>query len=439
MAFDPFIALNRFGLGARPGDRERVGRDAQGWLLAQLEGSPPIPARLESLPSSREVITRARQARGQDRMAKRQMRKRMRQDYRKEAGAREAAAATSDAPFRERLVRFWSNHFTVSARKPLAAGLVGPFEREAIRPHVTGRFADMLLAVVRHPAMLVYLDNVQSVGPNSRAGRRRDRGLNENLAREILELHTLGVDGGYQQADVEALAAMLTGWGVDLAGRFGDGFHFFARRHEPGDKQFLGQRYRQGGIREAETALRVVAAKPATARHIARKLASHVVSDTPNEALVDLLARSYLDSGGDLGQLAATLVRAPEAWEPRPRKLKRPAELILSAVHATGLEATPDGLAEWCRRLGQPTFAAPSPAGWSDAAEDWAGPEALLQRLEWCAALAARARPGLAPSRLADAVMGQTLGSQSRQAVARAPSAAEGLALLLASPEFQRR
>ena len=208
---DAVIAADRFGLGARPGDLAAIAGDSRGWLTEQLDGAPLRPDALDVTDASDERVRRFLQARRDgSQSVGRLLRGDMRDAYQADAAARTRAAIESDTPYVERLVQFWSNHFTVSAIKPVVIGVVGPYEAEAIRPHVTGRFADMLKAATRHPAMLAYLDNLTSIGPNSRAGRRRDAGLNENLAREVLELHTLGVDGGYSQDDVRAFAAMLT-------------------------------------------------------------------------------------------------------------------------------------------------------------------------------------------------------------------------------------
>ena len=277
-----WIAAERFGYGARPDELAGIAKDPKGWLRAQVDTAAAVPPNLKRLPPSATQITRVMEARrlGDERLMQR-TRKNMGQASRREAILRTLSAVESDLPFRERLVHFWSNHFTVSAKRSLVSPIVGAFEREAIRPHVSGQFMDMLLASTRHPAMLLYLDNASSVGPNSIVGRRRGRGLNENLAREILELHTLGVDGGYRQEDVVALAELLTGWSIARpedaqAGKF----HFRAYAHQPGSKTLLGQRFDQGGVAEGEWALALLSRHPATARHVAAKLTRHFVSDS---------------------------------------------------------------------------------------------------------------------------------------------------------------
>jgi uncharacterized protein (DUF1800 family) len=353
---------------------------------------------------------------------------------------RARAQIDSPTPLAERLVAFWSNHFTVSVQRPVCLGLVAPFEDEAIRPHIAGRFRDMLLAVARHPAMLTYLDNAQSVGPASRAGQRNQRGLNENLAREIMELHTLGVNGGYGQGDVRELARILTGWSIarDDEGDAG-AFRFRPLIHEPGDKQLLGVRYAEAGEREGIAALTALARHPATATHIATKLARHFVADTPPAAVVERLARLFRDSDGDLAQMTRALIAAPEAWAQPLPKVKTPAELVISALRATGLAGDARVVVQAQTLLGQTPLAAPSPAGWPDVAGQWIGPESVVRRAEWIMALGHRVAQAMAPAALLEATIGPVAGAETRQAVTGAASAADGIALVLASPEFQRR
>ena len=307
------IAAQRFGLGARPGDLALIGSDPRGWLQAQL-GPEPAPAAGPGRTAERLKLFFDARASGDDEVI-RLFRREYREAYVADAGARTRRAAATDTPFRERLVHFWSNHFTVSAMRPVVAGLVVPFEDEAIRPHVAGRFADLLLAVARHPAMLLYLDQAESIGPRSRAGQRNQRGLNENLAREVLELHTLGVDGGYGQADVRALAEMLTGWtiGNPRRGVIGE-FLYVQAIHEPGPKTLLGRLRDEAGEREAAQALAELARHRSTARHVARKLARHFIADQPPDAVVARLARVFLDSDGDLAAMMHAIVAEEQAW-----------------------------------------------------------------------------------------------------------------------------
>ena len=295
-------------------------------------------------------------------------RKRLRALYRREAGARVLAAVNTTTPFRERLVWFWRNHFTVSIRNPHVRRLAGAFEREAIRPHIVGRFAELLLAAVQHPAMQLYLDNYLSVGTNSPVGRRRGKGTNENLAREILEHYTLGVEDGYSQADVGSFALMLTGWGFDRRqASQNQTFTFATDRHEPGPKVLLGVRYDEAGLNEGEAALEALAAHRSTERHLAAKLASHFAADDPPPESVKRLARAFTDNGGDLGVVSRALVAEPATWVRAQRKVRSPAELVVATARATGFhggEARP--LLESLRLIGQLPFFAPSPAGYPD-------------------------------------------------------------------------
>jgi uncharacterized protein (DUF1800 family) len=440
MTTEAIIATSRFGFAARESDLAAVAGDPRGWVLGQLGQRPAqLPA---SLPPSAAMVAAMLQAR-QDKKAGVQTdaKDQLRAVFFAEVGARMNAAIASETPLLERLVFFWSNHFTVSALRPVVRGFVGAFEREAIRPHVNGRFDDMLLAVARHPAMGFYLDNVQSIGPSSPFGKRRDKGLNENLGREILELHTLGVDGGYTQGDVEALARILTGWTIArLMDPSPGSFRFVPQIHEPGAKTLLGRRYAEAGVGEGEAALRDLARHPATSRHIAFKLARHFIADAPPQAAVDRIAVRYRDTDGDLRQVMDAVVAEPAAWQRPFGKVKTPTELVVAACRASGLEDMPAaGLVGSLRALDQPAFVAPSPAGWSDVANSWISPEAVLRRAEWCQAFANRLADPPDPVAIASSTFGDTLPAETLQAIRRAPDRRVGLALLLASPQFQRR
>lgn len=442
---EAFIAVNRFGLGARPGELRSAAADPAGWVERQLASQADVPSALSGFPGSRDTILQFQAARkaakkSKDKSGVKMLRKKYRQAYLDEAAARTQTQIDTTQPVTERLVAFWSNHFTVSVRKPLLRGAAGAFEREAIRPHVTGRFTDMLRAVVRHPAMLVYLDNAQSIGPNSKAGRRRKRGLNENLAREILELHTLGVDGGYTQTDVREFAKILTGWSV-AGGRVQspDGFTFRKAAHEPGPKMLLGRRFTEAGVREGEDALDMLARHPSTARHVATKLVRHFAADVPPERLVKHLAQVFLDTDGDLRAVMGALVRAPEVWAAPLPKVKTPNEFVVSVLRATGYRDAPKKLIGALRLLGQLPYAAPSPAGWPDEAAKWVGPAAMMQRAEFSMALGRRLKGKLAADALLAETIAPVVSEATKLAVARAPTRAEAIATVFASPEFQRR
>jgi uncharacterized protein (DUF1800 family) len=472
----PFAAIagNRFGLGLRPGDM--LPADPRGGLIDQFARFDPRPPVIAAVPGSaimarefREYLAKIRpfiaaniEPRGDAAMAagptpnEAEIRKELRRSYRDSYGgqvrARIAAAINSDAPFAERLVHFWANHFAVSADKLQTIGLAGTLEFEAIRPHIAGRFVDLLLAVERHPAMLLYLDQGQSIGPDSRLAQaararnaRRQPGLNENLAREILELHTLGV-GNYQQADVGELARALTGWSLGgfvrrpIGIEAPDGaFVFQPGWHQPGARSLLGRRYPQDGEAQARAMLGDLAVHPATARHLATKLARHFAGDAPPPALVDRLAAAHLASGGDLMALYRVLVAAPECWG-ISQKFKTPWEWTISALRGLGARATPDLRAvAMLTELGQPVWRPGSPAGWDDVAAAWAAPDALLRRVEIAGRLAALTGDRIDARQLAPAILPGVLGPGTAAAIARADSPQQGLALLLASPEFLRR
>jgi uncharacterized protein (DUF1800 family) len=441
-AHDALIAATRFGIAARGDDLAAIGRDPRGWVLRQLGRRPTTLS--GNLPTSAQMVAAElemrRDKRQGDDAVKREFNQRMRAVYLDEIEARTRAAIDSEAPLLERLTRFWSNHFTVSILRPAIRGFAGAFEREAIRPYVTGRFRDMLLAVVRHPAMLLYLDNAISIGPDSVIGRRRDKGLNENLGRELLELHTLGVDGGYTQADVVALARILTGWSVARLEEPNPGsFRFRPMVHEPGTKTLLGRVYDEAGEAEGVAALTAMTAHPATARHIAMKLARHFIADEPPRDAVDRIARVFRETDGDLREVTAAVVKDEAAWRTPLAKLRAPEEMVLAAQRVAGFALPAEPLANGLKLLDQMPFFAPSPAGWPDAAANWVSPEAVLRRAQWCESFAQRVPDPPEPLAVAEAAFGPTLAAETAEAIRRAPSRRAGLALLLASPEFQRR
>jgi uncharacterized protein (DUF1800 family) len=452
------LAATRFGLGARPGELEVAGSDPQGWLMAQVgPGGADIPAAPDGspLPSAQDryqalIASRAAErAAGADTEARKAALQPLRDATDGEVLARAALAASTPASFRERWALFWGNHFSVSTVKgeELMATAAG-FEREAIRPHVFGRFEDLLVASSSHPAMLMYLDQPNSVGPNSPAGLKRaaagkPAGLNENLGREIMELHSLGADAGYSQADVTEFARALTGWSMGGGGapveRQG-AYLYKADLHEPGPRQVFGQTYSPGEQEQARAALAQFARSPHTSAHIARKLATHFVADSPPPGLVRRLDRAFQESDGDLAHLAKTLVTAPEAWSPEPAKLKTPYEYLISAYRAVGYtpsDAKKD-IFNPLGGLGQRPLAARQPNGWSDQAADWAAPDAVIKRMTWARNFAGAHAPD-DPGALAVAMLGPRLQPATLQAVQRAETRPQALTLLLMSSEFQRR
>jgi uncharacterized protein (DUF1800 family) len=435
------IAANRFGFGPKQGELGSIAGDPRGWLKQQLAGGTSAADPAGSA-ARLALFMRARREGKTDIDMATMYKTELRENFRADAGKRTLAAASGDRPFRERLVQFWSNHFTVSVQRPVVIPVATAFEDEAIRPHALGRFRDMLNAVARHPAMLLYLDNAQSVGPNSVTGLLKGKGLNENLAREMLELHTLGVGGGYTQADVTELAKILTGWSIGRDNEPEAGsFRYRPVIHEPGPKVLLGRTYQEAGQNEALAAFDDLAARPATAHHIATKLARHFVADDPPAGAVDHLAETFRKSGGDLSAVSMALVDLPQIWTNPQSKIKTPNDLVISAYRAFGVSDPQYGDAALgsLRLMGQAPFAAPSPAGWPDTADAWVAPEAMMTRVQWALA-AGHKIDGHADARIVARATIQPIASDSTMFhIDNAPSPAEALALLIASPEFQRR
>lgn len=473
-------AVNRFGLGARPGELSAAD-DPRGWLQAQLRVRHD-PAPFAGLPDSLAILERQyrflfqrRQMRpGRDdatakpaaqpapaaEMPERSaLQQAIRRDAADDLALRYRIAASTATPFVERLVRFWSNHFAISIDKNSARLMAAPMEREAIRPHALGNFRDLLLAVETHPGMLLYLDNSVSVGDDSVLAQRLERrqarrrvGLNENLAREILELHTLGVDGGYAQQDVIELARAITGWSTPLQRDMRDGaapagaartaFVFRAAAHEPGARTVLGKRYAEGGEAQGRAILRDLAVHPATARHLSFKLARHFVADAPPPALIERMAAAFLRSDGDLPSLYRAMLDDDAAWSQDARKFKTPEDFVISAMRAgeLRLDRQPRMLLRLLQSLGQPTFTPRSPAGFPDTAADWASGDALHKRLQAASGLAELVPAGRRPLELAIDALGESaVRGAFADALRRAGSPREGFALLFSAPAFQWR
>lgn len=344
--------------------------------------------------------------------------------------------------FGERLAQFWANHFSVAVSQGGEVHiLAGCFEREAIRPHVFGRFEDMLVAVETHPAMLVFLDNRQSIGPNSPANKNGKRGLNENLAREIMELHTLGVGSGYSQADVTSLARIITGWTVfrdeKKPGPQGT-FVFNTYAHEPGDQTVMGITYAEGGEEQGRSALRDLARHPATARHLATKLVRHFVADQPPPALVAKLAAAYTKSGGDLSAVYMALVDAEEAWNPQLTKIRTPLQYVTAVLRTTGIKPKPQQVISVLNALGQPLWNPSGPNGFSDASDAWASSEGLATRIDAASLFAGQVPGAVDPRAFAGDRFGPLLSDDTLQAISRAETRPQGLSIAFLSPEFQR-
>ncbi|MBS7813029.1 DUF1800 domain-containing protein [Roseococcus pinisoli] len=421
-------AAVRFGLGARPDMPAPA--DPAAWLTAQIATLPELPG-----PGLGEIQAALRAQRRDIRHPG------VGDILRTESTAWATRMITARRPFAERWANFWTNHLTVSRRAFQTAAWLGHYQRTAIRPHAFGRFEELLLAAYRHPAMLSYLDQTNSTGPRSVMGRR-GRGLNENLARECLELHTVTPAGRYAQRDVTALARLLTGWSAGRGEQFReeDGFLFRAEAHEPGPKQLLGRDFPEGEEGGAE-ALRFLANHPATYRALAAKLARHFVADAPPRASVTWIEDALRNSRGDLSVVARALLAEPEAQRPL-RKVRSAQDFAIAVLRALGFgaEAAPVLLAT-LTRLNQSLWNAPAPDGWSDEAAEWAAPEQLMRRLDWADELAGRttAGGGADPGALADTFLGALARGDTLAVMQRAGSARDAIVVLLASPEAQRR
>ena len=512
MSIEAVIAANRFGLGARPGDVAKIASDPRGWLLAQLTPEEALPVPLRALPSTvddlsaffkwvRGIAAEAR-SRGMDPYnlrpgaasgaamngaaggamsggamsggadngfsIEREYVKAFLPRYARSVKARFDTSVATERPFFERLVHFWVNHFVVSGAKPGAICMPPSFERDAIRPYVTDHFVKMLVASSKHPAMLFYLDNNRSIGPNSKVGkdptprapRNQDfpipqmAGLNENLAREIMELQTLGVRSGYTQADVTSFARVLTGWTIAgpprvpilklvMQGRLNAAglFEFDDEEHEPGPQTIMGKIYDQPGVEQGINVLYDLARHPATARFISTKLARHFVADDPPPELVRRMAQAFNDTGGNLKEVCTVMVTSAESWKPVPAKFKTPEDYVISAARALPSYSADAGtLLRAYGSMGQTPYNPPGPNGWPDVEAEWLGADSVWKRFEWAnQAAQSVATTSINPTELAADVLGPSLSKSTQQAIARAESPAQGLTLLLASPEFQRR
>jgi uncharacterized protein (DUF1800 family) len=478
MALDPkaqaALALYRFGLGPRAGSIAGIASDPRGALLAELDGAGAgridnadlltsgTAARVafafqQAQRAARQAERAAQQAAAPSGASPPQMNDQSappppapvpnpgpgmpQQIYLAEAKARIQAALGAEIGFLERLVWFWSNHFCVSADKGNVRQICGAYEREVIRAHVLGRFSDMLLAAESHPAMLIYLDNARSIGPDSIAGLRQKRGLNENLAREILELHTLGVRTVYTQEDVTRFANVITGWTFVPFRQDpvrGGEFEFNPRMHQPGAQTVIGRSYPDAGMQQGRDVLAALARHPATAKHVAAKLARHFVADEPPPALVERLAKRFLATQGDLKEVTKALVAAPEAWEAPRAKLKRPGEWVIGMLRAAGITPPDIGpVMQAHNLLGEPLWRPSAPKGFADESAPWL--DGLAQRLDIANQFARRVGAEADPREVFEQALAPLASSETRQAVLRAESRPQALALMFMAPEFQRR
>lgn len=439
------IQAARFEYGIRPNEPR-----FHGTLLEQLAGEDPLdaimpvdttPARFSELRKLREMRTST----GGRSEAYKQAQRRLRRLGAAGAMRNMARMVGNPRGFRERLFAFWLDHFTVSPRRANEDYMLGAYLDDAIRPHISGRFADLLKAAVTHPSMLIYLNQNTSIGPNSVVGQRQDKGLNENLAREVLELHTLGVGGPYSQADVRQFAELLTGLGIGP-----DGMRFSPHRAEPGAEEILGHSY--GGARaqigDIYAFLENLAMMPATGRHLARKLVAHFIGPDARPELVARMADAYLESGGALMALYEVLVNDPASLAANFPKVRPPFEYAATVLRALDFEpeailnanaADTRKLGKALAAMGQRPFKPGGPDGWPEASDNWITPPQLAARIAWVGKTARSYASGRDPRALMHAVLGTTAPEGLSFAVSGAETKWEGVALLLVSPSLMRR
>jgi len=442
-------ALSRFGLGARPGDRQEIESNPTSWVKSQLSGFADDSAATNGRPTTKEVaklifeVRQLQKAQSKGVMdvetQLRAARQKLTQTYLEDINARLRQGFETSTPVIERFVRFWSNHFSISAENNLVSPIIGAFEREVIRTHMNGNFYQLLLAAESHPAMVVYMNNEQSTGPNSFVGKQTALGLNENFAREIMELHTVGVNGGYDQQDVTSFAKILTGWTVEFSSPTTQGFGEFSfdkKRHEPGTQTVMGKHYSAQGSNQAKAVLRTLAKHPSTARFIATKLARHFVSDDPPESAVSKLEQVFLATGGDLPSLYRAVVDLPEAWIESGNKFRMPEDYLIAAGRAVGFPAAYEAfLYDIPAEMGQQTYASSGPNGWEDTASDWITGYGVLRRADVAVALAT-AKGGVEGFSLMKNLYGENLSRETEQSLRNTRNPVVGTALALASPEF---
>ncbi|MFQ3313114.1 MAG: hypothetical protein ACI8SC_002318 [Colwellia sp.] len=451
------IAVNRFGYGARGDELKQAKADPKQWLSSQLKTIKFS----DKQPSSDDIFIAYTKFKKQKNLMKQQknqaqnsqvldknknkeknkmLKDSIHKNYVKMSADSLKQAITSEYSVSWRLLDFFSNHFSVSTHGRLMLGLSPTLEREAIAPNLLGNFADMLLAVEQHPAMLIYLNNENSFGPNSRLAKKRKVGLNENLAREIMELHTLGVDGGYSQQDVIELAKGITGWSVIKAKKeHGTGFVFRDYGHEPGMRTLLGKKYYQSGMLQGKQMLRDLAMHPNTAKYVCTKIAHHFVSENPSQSLIIKMQNTWLNNQGNIKKVMLTLFDAQETWLTSAQKFKTPREFVISTYRAIAPKHINSKILFYSlNNLGQTPFNSGSPAGFSDEESDWLGASALMARVEWSTLVSGQVR-GINAEQVMTTALGSSISQNTYHIVMSAESRQQASTLLLMSPEFQRR
>ena len=451
---EAIIAVNRFGLGARSKELIEAQVNPKQWLLSQMVPPSFDLSRINTESAFRQfAIYREEQKRAReitnDSNNKEMVNfsKPLRQTQKKILFDGFWHSVETTQPFSVRLLDFFSNHFSVSTSSIPLYTLAPLLEREAIAPFIFSRFEDMLIAVIQHPAMLIYLDNTKSTGPNSKIGRNnKKRGLNENLAREIFELHTLGLDSGYKINDIQELAKAISGWSISYPHEIKKfGFIYRDRQHEPGTRIILGREYRDLGIQQGRAILRDLARDPNTARFISNKLVTYFINDKPDELLVNDMVDTWIKTKGDLRQVITTLIEHHKSWDFDRNKFKTPREFVVSTLRALNLNRNISrpffkSIVYHIATLGQQPFGSGSPSGYPLKASAWTGSDALMKRIDWVNRLNAVV-PKLKTNTLeiAQQLFGDFITEQTLRSIKRAESDRQARTLLFMSPEFQRR
>jgi uncharacterized protein (DUF1800 family) len=448
-------ATSRLGYGPTPALALAAQPSAKAWSLAQIDAALQASQRPAQLPPVAQILATNQQQVSARFHEEREARKEGRTNLQKPSSPAQDASAMGlgkdaenysrdmqlatgawrlascsnpdlENPLLARMTEFWFNHFNVFIGKGPVRPYVGNYMLTAIRPHALGKFEDLLLATAQHPAMLLYLDQAQST----------QRGLNENYARELLELHTLGVNGGYTQADVREMARVLTGWSVDIAG--GQGFVFRPRAHEEGSKTILGRSFNESGQAQGVAAIKFLAQHPSTAQRISTRLATFFVADKPTKALVDRLAASFTRSGGDIATVMRTLIESPEFWDSSNTLFKTPMDFACSSLTAGGMGKDDAGRNQNFRQAsgflaqaGQPLHGWQTPDGYKTDAATWLAPEALTRRADHAF--------GLAPRIDEPTYLLQFYSSATRERIAKESTANMRTGLILAAPEFMSK
>jgi uncharacterized protein (DUF1800 family) len=465
--------LNRLSFGPRPGDIETVkSQGIEAYIQSQLKpDSIAQPQSLTQQLASLEILRmspvelmgeyqqiqmqRRMQKEGQQpnsqmlREARQQVRDRVRHVQQQAAQGRLLRAIASNHQLEEVMTDFWYNHFNVFQGKGLDRFLVASYEEQAIRPNVLGKFRTLLEATAKHPAMLFFLDNWQNTAPNSPGAKGRYKGINENYARELMELHTLGVNGGYTQQDVISLAHILTGWGFARRSKTAvgntdpSGFYFDANRHDSSDKVFLGQTIKGGGIEEGEKALDILARHPATARHISYQLAQYFVADEPPQSLIDKLTKRFQETDGDIRAVLGTLFQSSEFLDPKyyNAKFKTPYQYVVSAIRATGTDVQDfRSVYGLLNQMGMPVYGCSTPDGYKNTESAWLNPDAIIRRINFSSALAGGRILGGKPvdTQQLSQTLGNNFSPQTKAVLTSGTEKQMQTALMLGSPEFMR-